>query len=106
MSGYSLSWLRTEYVQLQKDRDAFSSCLNTLRARVRESEDDCPHRSPLLHEWAGTQACMGSLMMALHAVERTLEQVSDLIERIQSGEIQASDVEIPVPPGLNDRGKN
>jgi hypothetical protein len=92
MSGYSLSWLMREREELQRDRYAFASALDTLKKRILESnETDIPRR-PLLHEWSGTRAAVGSLEMALHATERALEETNQLILAIENGEELNSDV--------------
>jgi hypothetical protein len=104
VSGYSLSWLRTEYIELQKDRDAFAAALSALRTRILESSESDSPRHPMLHEWAGTRACEGSLLLSLHAIERTLLEVSALIDSINRGE--SPNIDIPAPPGLADKGKN
>ena len=95
MSSYSLSWLQREREELRRDRYAFASALDVLKRRIIESNElDVPRR-PLLHEWSGTRASVGSLEMALHAVERALEEVNNLIVMIERGEAQ--DLDVPPP---------
>lgn len=91
MSEFSLSWLLREREELQRDRAAFASALDILQKRVVESNDSDIPRRPLLHEWSGTRAVIGSLEMALHATERTLEQTSQVILSIQTGETTDAD---------------
>jgi hypothetical protein len=91
MSGFSLSWLIREREELQRDRVAFASALDILQKRILESNETELPRKPLLHEWSGTRAVIGSLEMALHATERTLEQTNQVILSIQTGETTDED---------------
>jgi hypothetical protein len=91
MANYSLSWLKREKDELLKDRTAFASSLDILRKRVLESNETEVPRQPLLHEWSGARAVVGSLEMALHAIERTIEQMDDLIFSIESGQVPNKD---------------
>jgi hypothetical protein len=40
-----------------------------------------------LVNWSGTAAVMGSLEMSIHAIERTLEELRDILLRIDRGAI-------------------
>jgi hypothetical protein len=40
-----------------------------------------------LVDWSGTAAVMGSLEMAIHAVERTVAELYSILQRIDSGVI-------------------
>ena len=102
MPGFSLSWLRREQEELRRDRFAFASCLDIMKKRCLESNETEIPRKPLLHQWSGTQAVVASLEMALHAVERTLEEVNNLILGIEKGEVANLDVPFTVPS----RGSN
>lgn len=93
MEGFSLSWLRREREELRRDRHAFVTSLDVMKRRILESNDSEIPRSPLLHEWSGTRAVVGSLEMALHAVERTLAEVDKLIESIEVGDM--TDLDVP-----------
>lgn len=102
MESYSLSWLRKEREELLRDRYAFASALGILEKRILESNEVEIPRRPLLHEWSGSRATVGSLELALHAIERTLDQVNQLILSIEHGE--ALDADVPVkkdPVGAN-----
>lgn len=95
---YSLSWLKRELDDLRRDRIAFASALDILTRRTMESiESDIPRR-PLLHEWSGTRASIGSLEMALHAIERTIDEVSQIILGIENGELANIDVSTKKEP--------
>lgn len=102
MSGYSLSWLRREREEFRRDRHAFASALDILQKRILESNETDIARRPLLHEWSGTRASVGSLEMALHATERALEETNQLILSIENGEVLDSDA----PPKKEPTGAN
>ncbi len=87
MEAHSLSWLKLEREELRLDRYAFASALDHLQQRVLESNETNIPRRPLLHEWSGTRAAIGSLEMALHAIERTLSEIDRLIFAISNEEI-------------------
>lgn len=87
MQGFSLTWLQREREELRRDRAAYAESLDIIQRRIIESNETEIPRRPLLHEWSGTRAVVGSLEMALHAAERALEEANNLILAIQSGEI-------------------
>ena len=89
--SYSLSWLKREKDQLLRDRTAFATALDTLQKRILESNETEVPRRPLLHEWSGTRASVASLEMALHAVERTIDEMNNLIFAIESGAAKDAD---------------
>jgi hypothetical protein len=91
MSGYSLSWLVRERDELIRDRRAFASALDIMKKRILESGESALSRSPLLHEWSGTRSVVGSLEMSINAIERTIEEMENLILSIQNGEIENLD---------------
>lgn len=93
MSGFSLSWLVRERTELLRDRLAFGAALDVMKRRIIESNESDIPRQPLLHEWSGTRAVVGSLEMALHAVERSLEEMDRLILAIQNGEMENKDLD-------------
>ncbi len=98
MEGFSLSWLQREREELRRDRHAFASCLDILQKRMIESNETEIPRRPLLHQWSGSQACIGSLELSLHAIERTLAEVDKLIVSIESGETPDLDAPRVKPP--------
>jgi hypothetical protein len=102
MQAHSLSWLRRELEELRRDRYAFASALDILQRRLLESNETEIPRRPLLHEWSGSRAVVGSLEMALHAVERTLEEAIQLIDSIERGEAVNTDTTVAkAPMGAN-----
>lgn len=92
MLSRSLTALRLELEELRKDRAAFAKAYDILCSRLLES-NEIPGRRPLLHEWSGSRACVGSLEMSIHAIERTIEEHLKIIESIESGEMKNSDNE-------------
>jgi hypothetical protein len=46
-----------------------------------------------LVNWSGTSAVMGSLELATHAIERTVEELRDILKRMDAGAIVNSDEE-------------
>lgn len=94
---YSLSALERERDELRRDYRAFGQAYEVMRSRLLESSEVTPARHPELHTWSGTRAVVGSLEMAIHAVERTIIEYGELINKIHSGEADNSD---PVPPRL------
>lgn len=103
--GWSLSFLSRELCELRKDRDAWTKALSVLKARILESNELEIPRRPILHEWSGTRAVIGSLEVTMHQIERTIEEVKELIRRIEDGELPNLDP--PDHPGLGviDGGK-
>ncbi len=104
--GYSRSTLVREKEELHRDLVSFSQAYEILRKRVLDSNELEIPRRPLLHEWSGTRAVIGSLEMAIHAIERTLTGTAEIIRQIDRGEIRNTDP--PGHPGLGvvDGGKH
>lgn len=96
--GWSLSFLNRELEQLRKDRDAWAQALSTIKARIVESNELPIPRRPILHEWSGTHAVVGSLEVTLHHIERTIEEAKALVRQIEDGELPNLDP--PDHPGL------
>lgn len=103
--GWSLSFLLRELEQLRKDRDAWAQALSVLKARILESNELPIPRRPILHEWSGTRAVVGSLEVTLHHIERQIEEVKGLVRSIEDGELP--NIDPPDHPGLGviDGGK-
>lgn len=102
MMGQSLTALKRERDELLRDRTAFASALDILQKRILESNETEIPRQPLLHTWSGTRACVGSLEMALHAVERTIDQVEQMIYALEAG----SGLDIDIIPSKGIKGSN
>jgi hypothetical protein len=95
--GYSLSALEAEIAELRKDYQAFGKAYDLMRQRLLESNET--PRTPELHTWSGTRAVVGSLEMAIHAVERTILEYDALIQKVRLGELENTDV--PTRPVLS-----
>lgn len=96
MRKLSLTHLREEKRELQKDLMAFKRSFDVVRNRIDESLNSS-RSFPPLHKWSGTRAVVGSLEMAIQHIERTIEEHSHAIHLIQVGEIEnADDEEKPV----------
>ena len=68
---------------------AFKAAYGAVHSRVLEVQDD--GRLMKLVSWSGTSAVMGSLDLAIHAIERTVEELKDLLKRLDAGAIIDSD---------------
>lgn len=90
-AGLSLSELKRERGELQKDYRAFGTAYDTIRRRIQESTDLEPVRAPQLRQWSGSRAVCGALELSIHAIERTIAEYEDLIRRIEAGEIPNTD---------------
>jgi hypothetical protein len=105
-SGWSLSFLTRELEELRKDRDAWFQALSVIKARILASNELPIPRRPILHEWSGTHAVVGSLEVTMNQIGRTIDEMKSLIERIEAGEVPNLDP--PNHPGLGviDGGKS
>jgi hypothetical protein len=83
--GLSRRQVVEELHEHQVDLDAFYGGYKIVRKRVQEAKDDA--RLMKLANWSGTDAVMGSLEMAVHAIERTVEELKDILRKIDSGVI-------------------
>ena len=71
--------LLNEIEEKSADLKAFTEARDILRRRVSEVADSSSRLTPL-PRWSGTDACLGSLDLACHAIERTLEELKNLLE--------------------------
>lgn len=106
MTGWSLSFLRRELEELRHDRDAWGQALSVIRRRITESNELPIPRRPILHEWSGTHAVVGSLEVTLHNIERTIEEMKELIRKVEDGEVPNLDISNHPGLGVIDGGKN
>ena len=67
------------------DLKAFKKAYSCVHTRVREVKDESQMMK--LVEWSGTSAVMGSLEMSIHAIERVVGELRDLLLRIDRGVI-------------------
>ena len=78
--------LEAEIQEKSLDLVAFQEARRIIRKRVLEVKDS---ESPLtpLPAWSGTDAVLGSLDLAIHAMERTLDELLEMKRKIQFGVI-------------------
>jgi hypothetical protein len=89
--GISRRQVELELEEHEKDLSAFSSAYSLIHQRVVEVKDE--GRLMTLVNWSGTSAVMGSLELATHAMERTIEELRDILKRMDAGAIVNSDEE-------------
>jgi hypothetical protein len=89
--GISRRLVELELEEHNLDLSAFQSAYSTIHKRVMEVKDE--GRLMTLVNWSGTSAVMGSLELAIHAVERTIEELRDILTRMDAGAIANSDEE-------------
>ena len=82
MSEFSRTELLDEVAEKSKDLEAFLKARDIVRARVLEVSDSQSKLTPLPH-WSGTDAVLGSLDLACHSIERTLEELKVLLEKAE-----------------------
>lgn len=87
--GISRSFVELELSEHIKDLTAFKGAYSRIHARVLEVQDE--GRLMKLVNWSGTSAVMGSLELSIHAIERTVEELKDLLKRLDAGAIIDSD---------------
>lgn len=87
--GISKSFVELELAEHIKDLAAFKGAYSRIHARVLEVQDE--GRLMKLVSWSGTSAVMGSLELTIHAIERTIEELRDLLKRLDAGAIFDSD---------------
>lgn len=78
---FSLQELNAEIDEKTKDWRAFSEARAIIRQRLLEVRDSQSRLTPL-PEWSGTDAVLGSLDLAIHAMERTLLELQEYRRRM------------------------
>ena len=87
--GISRKHVELELLEHEKDLRAFTSAYHSIHQRVLEVKDD--GRLMALVKWSGTSAVMGSLELSIHAMERVIEELRDILKRMDAGAIINSD---------------
>lgn len=77
-SPFTRDELEAEVAEKSADLQAFLQARDIIRARVVEVKDSKSKVTPLL-EWSGTAAVLGSLDLSIHAMERTIEELKQLL---------------------------
>ena len=82
----SLKELQAEIDEKSLDLQAFTTAREIIRRRVLEVKESECQLTPL-PEWSGTDAVLGSLDLAIHAIEHTLEELRALKAQVlESGD--------------------
>jgi len=89
--GISRRHVELELEEHELDLRAFSAAYSKIHQRVMDVKDG--GRLMTLVNWSGTSAVMGSLELATHAMERTIEELRDILKRMDAGAIVNSDEE-------------
>lgn len=87
--GISRRLVELELTEHELDLSAFQTAYSAIHRRVTEVKDE--GRLMALVNWSGTSAVMGSLELAIHAMERTIEELRDILKRMDAGAIVNSD---------------
>jgi hypothetical protein len=88
-SGVSRRSVVWELEECERDLIAFQQAHSAIHTRVQEVKDE--GRLLTLVDWSGTSAVMGSLDLSIHSIERTVDELKDIIRRIDKGEIANTD---------------
>jgi hypothetical protein len=89
--GLHRSHIVLELEEHEKDLRAFRSAYASVHQRVQEVKDD--QRLMKLVNWSGTSAVMGTLELTIHAIERVVEELKEMLSRIDRGVIPDLDRE-------------
>ena len=80
---WDVASLRKEVEEKTLDWKAFSTARSIIRARVLEVRDSPSQLTPL-PQWAGTDAVLGSLDLSIHAMERTILELHELLKKVEA----------------------
>lgn len=90
----NIAEVRAEIEEKSLDLKAFVAAHEIIHRRVIEVKDSQTKLTPLPY-WSGTDAVLGSLDLAIHAIERTLEELNGVlrmaIERTRTSNFQVID---------------
>lgn len=78
--NWSRAELEAEISEKSEDLKAFSAARELVRNRVREVQDSGSRLTPL-PQWSGTDAVLGSLDLAIHSMERTLDELREMLKK-------------------------
>jgi hypothetical protein len=90
--GVSRRLVRLELDEHLQDLEAFRKAYNVIQARVRTVADE--GRLLKLVTWSGTTAVVGTLELVIHNIERVVEELKDILRKIDAGEIYNLDEEV------------
>ena len=72
-----------EIDEKSRDLEVFAQARDLIRGRVIEIADSRSNLTPL-PRWSGTDAVLGSLDLAIHAMERTLQELHEYRREIEA----------------------
>jgi hypothetical protein len=87
--GLSRRDIVVELREHQADLKAFQDAYGCIHRRVQSVKDE--GQIMKLVNWSGTSAVMGSLEMSIHALERVVEELKNILFRIDEGVIPNTD---------------
>lgn len=87
--GISRRLVLLELREHQADLQAFQGAYSCIHKRVQEVKDESQLMK--LVNWSGTSAVMGSLELSIHAIEHVVEELQQLLQRLDMGEIHNTD---------------
>lgn len=77
--GMTRAELRAEISEKSKDLEVFVQARELIRNRVREVIDSTSQLTPLPN-WSGTDAILGTLDLCIHAMERTVDELRNMLK--------------------------
>ncbi len=95
----TLQEVTNEKDELVKDLVAFSRAYALIHDRVIASEDDAPERYPSLRQWSGTCGALGTLELAIHSVERTIDEYKEVMKKLADEEEHKTPFKLEVIDG-------
>lgn len=81
----TLQEVEAEIAEKTADWNAFSAAREIVRRRVLEVKDSQSRLTPLV-TWSGTDAVLGSLDLAIHAMERTILELEGLRKMLKESQ--------------------
>lgn len=70
-----------ELKEKQRDLEVFTAARELIRSRVLELVDSSCSLTPL-PVWSGTDAVLGSLDLSIHSIERTVEELKQMLRQL------------------------
>lgn len=83
--NFTRAQLRAEVEEKERDLTSFRKAREIIRRRVMEVKDSPSPLTPL-PIWSGTDAVLGSLDLAIHAMERTLDELREMMRNLPEDE--------------------
>jgi hypothetical protein len=77
--------LEVEIREQQYDLEAFQKARDLVRIRIYVSMETQRMLTPL-HTWSGSDAVVGSLDLVIHAIERTISELEEMLNKSEPTE--------------------